>query len=32
MSLLDENIIECLDDVFVPYEYIEQYLKINRQE
>lgn len=27
MSLLDENITECLDDVLVPYEYIEQYLK-----
>lgn len=28
MSLLDENITECLDDVLVSYEYIEQYLKI----
>lgn len=27
MSLLDENIVDCLDDVLVPYEYIEQYLK-----
>lgn len=27
MSLLDENITECLDDILIPYEDIKQYLK-----